>query len=40
MIGEDGLAYVVEVNSMPAWNGLQSVSPVDIAAEIARYCLG
>ncbi len=39
MIGEDDLEYVVEVNSMPAWNGLQSVTEVDIALEIARYCL-
>lgn len=39
MLGEDGLPYVLEVNSMPAWNGLQSVSPVDIAAQLAHYCL-
>lgn len=32
---EQGKLLVLEVNSMPAWQGLQSVSTVDIAAEIA-----
>lgn len=31
---EGGLA-VLEVNSMPAWQGLQSVTPIDIAGRIA-----
>lgn len=34
--GADGVLRVLEVNSMPAWTGLQSVTPaLDIAAEIA-----
>jgi RimK family alpha-L-glutamate ligase len=33
--GRDGQALVLEVNSMPAWSGLQKVTPVDIAQEIA-----
>lgn len=33
--GRDGEALVLEVNSMPAWSGLQKVTPVDIAQEIA-----
>jgi len=37
--GEDGVAYVLEVNSMPAWNGLQTVSSCSIAEEIVAYCL-
>ncbi|TKT69354.1 RimK family alpha-L-glutamate ligase [Aquamicrobium sp. LC103] len=31
----EGGLHVLEVNSMPAWSGLQSVTPVDIADEIA-----
>ncbi|MCB1858541.1 MAG: RimK family alpha-L-glutamate ligase [Gammaproteobacteria bacterium] len=27
-----GQAYVIEVNSIPAWKGLQAVSPIDVAA--------
>jgi tetrahydromethanopterin:alpha-L-glutamate ligase len=33
--GPDGVAYVLEVNSMPAWAGLQSVSELDIADALA-----
>lgn len=32
-----GRLQILEVNSMPAWQGLQSVAPVDIAAAIARH---
>jgi RimK family alpha-L-glutamate ligase len=32
----DGTAYVLEVNSMPAWSGLQSVVRVDIADLLAE----
>jgi tetrahydromethanopterin:alpha-L-glutamate ligase len=32
----DGRLLVLEVNSMPAWQGLQSVSKVDIARTLAR----
>jgi RimK family alpha-L-glutamate ligase len=36
---EDGTAYVLEVNSMPAWSGLQTVAPFDIAGLLAeRFC--
>jgi len=31
-----GKAFVLEVNSMPAWSGLQSVASVNIADELAR----
>jgi RimK family alpha-L-glutamate ligase len=37
--GRDGQALVLEVNSMPAWSGLQKVAPVDIAQEIAAALL-
>ena len=36
---EDSTLYVLEVNSMPAWQGLQQVTPVDIAQSIVDYCL-
>lgn len=37
--GRDGVPYVLEVNSMPAWSGLQTVAPVDIADVLAdRFC--
>jgi tetrahydromethanopterin:alpha-L-glutamate ligase len=31
----DGLAQVVEVNGIPAWKGLQSVSRINIAQHLA-----
>ncbi len=36
MRGKDGIPYVLEVNSMPAWSGLQSVAGIDIAAALAE----
>ena len=33
----DGTAYVLEVNSMPAWSGLQSVVNFDIADRLAEH---
>ncbi len=33
---DHGRAFVLEVNSMPAWSGLQSVSAVNIAEALAR----
>ena len=37
--GEDSTPYVLEVNSMPAWSGLQSVSKANIADLLAeRFC--
>jgi RimK family alpha-L-glutamate ligase len=33
--GDDGALTVLEVNSMPAWSGLQKVTPFDIAATLA-----
>lgn len=38
LIGRDG-PTVLEVNSMPAWSGLQKVTPHDIAARIAQAVL-
>jgi RimK family alpha-L-glutamate ligase len=34
--GEDGDLYVLEVNSMPAWQGLQQVTDFDIAGRLVR----
>ena len=34
--GADGSAAVLEVNSMPAWSGLQSVASIDVAAVLAE----
>lgn len=36
MRDRDGMPLVIEVNGIPAWRGLQSVSSVDIAAALAR----
>jgi len=36
----DGRAFVLEVNSMPAWRGLQSVTGTDIAAALVEHVLG
>ena len=36
MRARDGLPVVLEVNGIPAWHGLQSVAPIDIAARLAR----
>ena len=38
--GANGETVVLEVNSMPAWSGLQKVSTVDIAEVLAREVLG
>ena len=35
-----GELFVSEVNSMPAWQGLQEVTPFNIADRIVEYCLG
>ena len=35
----DSSLYVLEVNSMPAWQGLQQVTTADIAQVIADHCL-
>ncbi|HWQ46000.1 MAG TPA: RimK family alpha-L-glutamate ligase [Longilinea sp.] len=35
--GEDGQLYVLEVNSMPAWQGLQQVTPFDIADTLVEH---
>ncbi len=39
MRGADGKALVIEVNSMPGWRGLQSVTPHPIGPVIARALL-
>ncbi len=36
---EDGVLYVLEVNSIPAWRGLQSVTQIDIAQALVDDCL-
>jgi tetrahydromethanopterin:alpha-L-glutamate ligase len=36
MRGADGSPVVIEVNGIPAWQGLQSVTRVDIAARLAQ----
>jgi RimK family alpha-L-glutamate ligase len=33
----DGTHYVLEVNGIPGWRGLQQVTPVDIAAAVVGY---
>jgi len=38
--GQDGKAYVLEVNSIPAWKGLQGVVDIDIAQAFVDDCLG
>jgi RimK family alpha-L-glutamate ligase len=34
-----GELFLLEVNSMPAWQGLQQVTPFDIADRLVDYCL-
>lgn len=36
---EEGRPWVLEVNSIPGWSGLQETTTVDIAAEIANHIL-
>ena len=36
LVDKDGRPWVLEVNSIPAWSGLQSVSRTDIAASLAE----
>jgi RimK family alpha-L-glutamate ligase len=40
MYGEDGNLYVLEINSMPAWQGLQQVTEFDIAERLVEYFTG
>lgn len=37
---QSGKSYVLEVNSIPAWKGLQSVVDIDIAQALVDDCLG
>jgi len=37
--GEDGVLYLIEVNSMPSWQGLQQVTEDDIAHRIVHGCM-
>lgn len=39
MMGEDENPYIIEVNSIPGWLGLQKVTEVDIAGELADYLI-
>jgi RimK family alpha-L-glutamate ligase len=36
---EDGRVYVVELNSTPGWQGLQTVTDTDIALRVVDYVL-
>jgi len=36
----DGTIYVVEVNGIPGWRGLQEATSVDVAAVIVEHLLG
>lgn len=36
----DGAAMVIEVNGIPAWRGLQSVTDLDVAGRLARHLVG
>lgn len=36
---ESGRTWVLEVNSIPGWSGLQETTPVDIASELAAHLL-
>jgi len=37
--GEDGKYYLIEVNGIPGWTGLQGATGLDVAGEIADYAL-
>jgi RimK family alpha-L-glutamate ligase len=39
MRGPDGELVVIEINGIPAWRGLQSVTDVDIAGRLAQHLL-
>jgi glutathione synthase/RimK-type ligase-like ATP-grasp enzyme len=36
----DGRAYIVELNSTPGWEGLQSVSEADVAGRLLDHIQG
>ncbi|PYO65956.1 MAG: RimK family alpha-L-glutamate ligase, partial [Gemmatimonadetes bacterium] len=36
----DGTDYVVEVNGIPGWRGLQEATSIDVAATIVEHLLG
>jgi glutathione synthase/RimK-type ligase-like ATP-grasp enzyme len=36
----DGTVYVLEVNGIPGWRGLQEATSVDVAAAIVEHVLG
>ncbi|MGI6406469.1 MAG: RimK family alpha-L-glutamate ligase [Syntrophaceticus sp.] len=37
LVDPDGVSYVIEANSAPGWKGLQDVTDVNIASELANY---
>ena len=39
IVSESGIPYVIELNSTPGWEGLQSVNSVDIAAALVDHVL-
>jgi len=36
----DGSVYVVEVNGIPGWRGLQDATSIDVAGAIVEHLLG
>jgi glutathione synthase/RimK-type ligase-like ATP-grasp enzyme len=36
----DGTVYVLEVNGIPGWRGLQEATSVDVAAAIVEHVVG
>jgi len=37
LIATNGQPYVLEVNGIPGWRGLQTTTEIDIAGEIVAY---
>jgi len=38
--GRDGALFVLEVNGIPGWQGLQAATGVDVAGEIISHAIG
>ena len=38
LTGRDGRTYVLEVNGIPGWKGLQQATGLDVAAALIEYC--
>ncbi len=37
LVDRDGFSHIIEANSVPGWRGLQKVTDLDIADELAKY---